>query len=346
MSDEVLLVEKTDHVAVLTLNRPHKLNALNAELRDAMQDAVASVKTDDDVRAVIFTGAGRGFCSGADLTGGGGGVSLPPTQSDHLDDLGWVGRQALAVYGLDKPVIGAVNGVAAGAGMSLALACDMRVGSEKARFKTVFIERNLSPDSGMSFFLPRIVGYSRAADLIYTSRAVEADEAHRIGLLDRLVDHDDLFGARGRTRGADGGLAAAGATGLETGAAAQRGVRPRRGVALRADESLVRQPGGERSQGVSRGVPGEAQAQVHGYLIRVRRAKPRFDPVRLRGVIGARLAALVSRSKSFDTAELGATRLRRRLRSHQVHAERVVTLVNQSLQLYIVANDENYALAA
>ena len=193
MSDEVLLVEKTEHVAVLTLNRPQKLNALNAELRDAMQDAVASVKTDDDVRAVIFTGAGRGFCSGADLTGGGGGVSLPPTQSDHLDDLGWVGRQALAVYGLDKPVIGAVNGVAAGAGMSLALACDMRVGSEKARFKTVFIERNLSPDSGMSFFLPRIVGYSRAADLIYTSRTVEADEAHRIGLLDRLVDHDDLL---------------------------------------------------------------------------------------------------------------------------------------------------------
>ena len=193
MSDEVLLVEKTDHVAVLTLNRPQKLNALNRDLRDAMQDAVASVKTDDGVRAVIFTGAGRGFCSGADLTGGGGGVSLPPTQSDHLDDLGWVGRQALAVYGLDKPVIGAVNGVAAGAGMSLALACDMRVGSEKAQFKTVFIERNLSPDSGMSFFLPRIVGYSRAADLIYTSRAVEADEAHRIGLLDRLVDHDDLL---------------------------------------------------------------------------------------------------------------------------------------------------------
>ena len=158
-----------------------------------MLEAMLSVRTDDDVRTVILTGAGRGFCSGADLTGGGGGERKPPTQNDHLDDLGWVGRQALAVYGLDKPVIGAVNGVAAGAGMSLALACDMRVGSEKARFKTVFIERNLSPDSGMSFFLPRIVGYSRAADLIYTSRAVEAEEAHRIGLLDRLVDHDELL---------------------------------------------------------------------------------------------------------------------------------------------------------
>ncbi|MCY4014287.1 MAG: enoyl-CoA hydratase/isomerase family protein [Gammaproteobacteria bacterium] len=193
MTDAALLVEKTEHVAVLTLNRPQKLNALNGELRDAMLDAIADVKADDTVRAVIFTGAGRGFCSGADLTGGGGGQNTAPTQNEHLDDLGWVGRQALAVYGLNKPVIGAVNGVAAGAGMSLALACDVRVGTEKSRFKTVFIERNLSPDSGMSFFLPRIVGYSRATDLIYTSRTVDAEEAHRIGLLDRLVDHDDLM---------------------------------------------------------------------------------------------------------------------------------------------------------
>jgi 2-(1,2-epoxy-1,2-dihydrophenyl)acetyl-CoA isomerase len=101
---------------------------------------------------------------------------------------GWVGRLAMAVYHtLDKPVIAAVNGVAAGAGMSLALACDMRVGTEHTRFKTVFIERSLSPDTGMSFFLPRIVGYGRACDLVYTSRFVEAEEAHRIGLLDRLV---------------------------------------------------------------------------------------------------------------------------------------------------------------
>ena len=192
MTDAALLLDKTEHVAVLTLNRPQKLNALNGELRDAMLDAIAEVRDDDEVRAAIFTGAGRGFCSGADLTGRGSGEAAP-TQNDHLDDLGWVGRQALAVYGLNKPVIGAVNGVAAGAGMSLALACDVRVGSERSRFKTVFIERNLSPDSGMSFFLPRIVGYSRATDLIYTSRAVDADEAYRIGLLDRMVEHDDLI---------------------------------------------------------------------------------------------------------------------------------------------------------
>ena len=192
MAEAALLTEKTEHVAIFTLNRPQKLNALSGELRDAMQDAIAEAQADDDVRAVVFTGAGRGFCSGADLTGGDASPP-PPSQNDHLDDLGWVGRQALSLYQLNKPVIAAVNGVSVGAGMSLALACDLRIGSAQTRFKTVFIERNLSPDSGMSFFLPRIVGYSRAADLIYTSRSVDAEEAHRLGLLDRLVDHDDLL---------------------------------------------------------------------------------------------------------------------------------------------------------
>ena len=194
MNSNVLNLAREDNVAILTLDRPEKLNALSGELSDDLRAALAEAGNDDSVLALLVTGAGRGFCSGADLTGGG---SRKPDdssrQSKLLDEYGWVGRQALAVYGLDKPVIAAVNGVAAGAGMSLALACDVRVGSAQSRFKTVFIERNLSPDSGMSFFLPRIVGYSRAADLIYSSRMVDADEAYRIGLLDRLVEHDDLI---------------------------------------------------------------------------------------------------------------------------------------------------------
>jgi len=189
MGYEQLQLEHRQHVAVVTLDRPEKLNALSAQLSAELRALAAEIGADDDIWALVLTGAGRGFCSGVDLTG-----ARPerpePSQSDRLDELGWVGRQALALYGLDKPTIAAVNGVAAGAGMSLALACDLRVGDPAARFRTVFAERSLSPDSGMSYFLPRIVGYSRAADLIYTSRDVGADEAYRLGLLDRLVETD------------------------------------------------------------------------------------------------------------------------------------------------------------
>ena len=188
-----LILEIEDQVAMVTLNRPDKLNAISPELHEEMMHVCRQLREDDGVRVVIWTGAGRGFCSGVDLTG-----SRPPEEhqprSERIDEYRWVGRQAIEVYRtLNKPTIAAVNGVAAGAGMSLALACDMRVGSESSRFKTVFIERSLSPDSGMSFFLPRIVGASRAFDLVYTSRFVEADEAYRIGLLDRLVPAENLL---------------------------------------------------------------------------------------------------------------------------------------------------------
>jgi len=197
MSYETMVFEVQDQIAIATLNRPEKLNALNGSLRREVLQACRDAEENDDIRALIFTGEGRGFCSGADISGGGGrrGSAGPPvrTQKARLDEFGWVGEQALTVYNMTKPTVAAMNGVAAGAGMSLALACDMRVGSENARFRSVFLERNLSPDSGMSIFLPRIIGYSRAIDLILTSRDVGADEAYRLGLLDRLVAHDQLL---------------------------------------------------------------------------------------------------------------------------------------------------------
>lgn len=185
MTDSLLL-DRDGHVAVLTLNRPDLLNALDAELREGIPAAMAELEADDAVRAIVITGAGRGFCSGVDLSGVRPADMEQRTQADKLDELGWVGRQALGVHGVTKPTIAAVNGVAAGAGMSLSLACDMRTGGPGTRFRTVFAERNLSPDSGMSWFLPRIIGASRAADLIFTSRDVDADEAYRLGLIDRL----------------------------------------------------------------------------------------------------------------------------------------------------------------
>ncbi len=192
MAYEAVLYDKHEHVAVLTLNRPDRLNAISNTLREEVHQAVQAAQEDDEVRALIITGEGRGFCSGADLSGappaGGGELS----QNARLDETGWVGRWARRFVYFDKPLIGAINGVAAGAGMSMAMACDLRVGSEHARFKAVFIERSLSPNSGLSYFLPRVVGYSRAADLLMTSRAVNAEEAYRIGLLDRLVAHEAL----------------------------------------------------------------------------------------------------------------------------------------------------------
>ena len=181
--------ERVGHVLVLTLDRPERLNALDASLRSGIPAAIEEAQADPEVRAVVLTGVGRGFSSGVDLSGArpATGSVESPAAADPLDELGWVGRQAMAVFGIDKPTIAAVNGVAAGAGMSLALACDLRVGTVESRFRTVFLERNLSPDSGMSWFLPRIVGYSRAADLLFTSRDVDGEEAYRIGLLDRLV---------------------------------------------------------------------------------------------------------------------------------------------------------------
>ena len=194
MAYDSLRIDRDGQVATVTLNRPEKLNAIDRNLHHEMMDACAELRDDDGVRVVIFTGEGRGFCSGADLTG------ARPSDEDasrgeRLDEYNWVGRQALMIYrDLNKPTIAAVNGVAAGAGMGLALACDMRVGCEHTRFKTVFIERSLSPDSGLSYFLPRIVGSSRAFDLVFTSRTVDADEAFRLGLLDRLTTAENLLG--------------------------------------------------------------------------------------------------------------------------------------------------------
>ena len=196
---EAITLERRGAVAILTLNRPDRLNAISTALRNDVTRAVGVVKADDDVRVLVLTGAGRGFCAGADLLGTGpaatGKIPEPTNQEDRLDEMGWVGRWAMMWAGLDKPIVGAINGVAAGAGMSTALACDVRIGSEHTRFKSVFIERSLSPDSGLSFFLPRVVGYAAAADLIFTSRAVEADEALRLGLLNRLVPAAELLDA-------------------------------------------------------------------------------------------------------------------------------------------------------
>lgn len=185
-----LLIEITPAgVCTITLNRPEKLNAVNQVLTDEIPTAIEQVSADDAVRVIVITGAGRGFCAGLDLDPENRAAQLDIRSSsrrERLDDLRWVGRQALAIVNSDKPVIAAINGAAAGAGLGLALATDIRLMAADAVVTTGYLRRGLCPDAGVSYFLPRLVGLSRATELTLTARNISADEAERIGLVSRV----------------------------------------------------------------------------------------------------------------------------------------------------------------
>jgi len=192
MAYQDLVFEKRDKVGLITLNRPTKLNAINMNMVDELVQVADEIMRDDEIRSVVVTGAGRGFCSGADLTGRPAEEQTPGRQS-RLDPLMWVGRWCLAMAGIEKPTIAAVNGVAAGAGCSLALACDIRIASEESRYSLIFIRRALAPDAGATYFLPRLVGLSKAFELCFTGDIIDAQEAARIGLVSRVVPASQLM---------------------------------------------------------------------------------------------------------------------------------------------------------
>lgn len=177
-------------IRTILLDRQDRLNAVNQELADALPQALADAAGNDAVRAVIITGAGRAFCAGLDLKEPAG--TPQTTLTDRLDPYMWVGRWVQSVLRCEKPVIAAVNGVAAGAGMGLALACDLRIVANSARFAPGYIRVGLSPDAGVSWFLPRLVGLGRAMELLLTAREVDAPEAERIGLASMVVPDDQV----------------------------------------------------------------------------------------------------------------------------------------------------------
>ncbi|MGW5429364.1 enoyl-CoA hydratase/isomerase family protein [Streptomyces sp. NPDC004059] len=185
-----LETERSEQVAYLTLNRPGSLNALTPALRDELIDRLAEASAAPGVRAVVLTGAGRGFCAGADLRGGTGGDRLPGDVVRMLRQ----GAQRLiaAVLDCEKPVIAAVNGTAAGLGAHLAFACDLVLAAESARFIEVFVRRGLVPDGGGAYLLPRLLGPRRAKELLFFGDAVSAAEAERLGLVNRVVPDADL----------------------------------------------------------------------------------------------------------------------------------------------------------
>ncbi len=188
MDYQTLLWELSDGVLTVTLNRPEVLNAVNDRMAEELLDALRQAAREAEVRSVILTGAGRAFCSGQDLRERAAGDF---SYAQHIRT-----RYApviLQLQSLEKPVVAAVNGVAAGAGASLALACDLRVASEDSSFLQAFTRIGLVPDSGATYFLPRLVGLGKAFELCYLAEAVPAQEALRLGLVNWVVPRAELM---------------------------------------------------------------------------------------------------------------------------------------------------------
>jgi enoyl-CoA hydratase/carnithine racemase len=192
-----ILLDVADNVATITLNRPDRLNAFTGTMMNELIDAFDHTDANDDVRAVIVTGAGRGFCAGADL--GGGGETFAKGGSDVQTDAGVPrdggGLVSLRIYDSMKPVIGAINGAAVGVGVTMTLPMDIRLASEHAKFGFVFARRGIVPEACSSWFLPRLVGISQAAEWCYSGRVFLAEEALAGRLVRSVHAADDLLPA-------------------------------------------------------------------------------------------------------------------------------------------------------
>lgn len=190
-----VLYEVADHVATITLNRPHRRNAISVRMLQLLSELFSRADDDGDVRVVLLTGAGKGFCSGLDIKdamsgsgiggtgGGGGGGSFMQTRN----------LPTVILQEMDTPVIGVLNGAAAGYGLDLALGCDMRLMAASATLLPGFAKRGVVPESGGTWYLPRLLGWAKAAEISYLGRDLDATEAERIGLVNRAVPDDELL---------------------------------------------------------------------------------------------------------------------------------------------------------
>ena len=206
MNYEALIYEKHDMVAKITLNRPERLNALDSKLMIEIPEAIAEAARDDNIRALVIGGAGRAFCAGADFRYSqvrSGEVAPEVAEEPRAAAAGrnmgqgnilhpFVGEAILGLQRMGKPTIAMVNGAAVGGGFELALACDMRIGSDQARFRMVFTTIGITPGAGGPWTLPRIVGLSKACKIIFSGDFIEAEEAYKMGLLDDLVTAERL----------------------------------------------------------------------------------------------------------------------------------------------------------
>ena len=189
MTFETILYEVRDRVGLITLNRPDALNAVTAQMIDELMEALGQAEGDEGVRALMVTGAGRAFCAGQDVR------TLSQGSKEELVDL--IANRypplILKFWSLEKPIVAAVNGAAMGSGFNLALACDLRLAAENATFGAVFVRIGAGPDSGAAFFLPRLVGTAKAAELLFTGALIDAAEAQRLGIVNRVVPVEALL---------------------------------------------------------------------------------------------------------------------------------------------------------
>jgi enoyl-CoA hydratase/carnithine racemase len=193
---EQIIADVSDGIMTITLNRPDRLNAWTAKMADELIEAFDRADADDEVRAVIMTGSGRGYCAGADLEKGG--ETFDARARGHASDAvprDNGGQLTLRIFNSEKPVIGAINGPAVGVGATMTLPMDIRLASENARFGFVFVRRGIVPEAASSWFLPRVVGISQAMEWVATGRVFSAQEALDGGLVRSVHPPDELLGA-------------------------------------------------------------------------------------------------------------------------------------------------------
>lgn len=193
-NDSEVLYSVADHVATITLNRPEQQNTISGPMLDALSERLLEANADPDVRAMVITGSGRFFCAGLDLRGGGiaSGLSDNRAAPSNLD---LRNTPPTVLHSLDTPTICALNGSAAGYGMDLALGCDIRIMADSAKLAAAFTARGVVPESGGTWILPRLLGWSKAAEIIFTGRTLLADECERLGLVSRVVSADETLDA-------------------------------------------------------------------------------------------------------------------------------------------------------
>lgn len=193
MTESVLNVSREGRVAILELNRPERLNALSGDLHDALNDAVAQAADDPDVGCVVVTGAGRAFCSGGDTGSGPRTAAGPVSQEQRMERIVHHAETTRLLHVMPKPTLAIVNGAAAGAGLALALACDMRIAASDAMMTTAYARLALPGDFGCTYFLTRLVGPAIASELMFLSEKVGMERALALGLVNRVADPGDLM---------------------------------------------------------------------------------------------------------------------------------------------------------